>query len=1058
MTTLGPASGRHLLASVLAALTTACAVAWHRPTKADELFETAVRPVLTSHCIRCHGESKQEGGLNLATATGVATGGDSGPTIVPGRPDQSLLLAALRHESLEMPPTGKLEPAVIAGVARWVAAGASWPEGIVLTPADPLAAADRDWWCYKPIAAPPVPAPPPGQADWCLNEIDRFVSAKLAERGIAPAPAAAPAALLRRLHFAATGLPPGERLLQETDGGRAVLDPGAAARLVDAWLDSPAYGEHQARHWLDLVRYADSDGYRADGARPHAKQYRDYVIGAFNADKPYDRFVLEQIAGDEIDPGNRDAIVGTMFLRHWIYEWNQRDVEGQWQKILDDLTETTADVFLAQSLKCARCHDHKFDPLLQKDYYRLQAFFAAFLPTEAQPIADLPARAEHASRQRAWESATASIRRRLDEIERPALLAHATGERPTMFPPEVRAMIEKRPADRTPYEHQIAELAARQFKLHPDKLEEWLAPAASAERTRLLELLAAHESLKPEPLPTQAFAATDVGPTAPVTRIPDDRTKTPVDPGFLTLLDARPATIEPAPPALGTTGRRTALARWIASPENPLTARVIVNRVWQQHFGRGLAASASDFGHLGPPPTHPELLDWLAMWFIREGWSLKKLHRLILTSATFRQTSERPLTDHITAVDPENKLLWRMQHRRLSGEEITDAVLAAAGAVTTTDTEQRAIYKPVRRNSADPVLAAFDLPDRIQSAGERHRTTTPMQALLLTNGTWAHEQARAITRGLHDLSDEDFIATVHRRLFGREAAADELSDSTAFLDAYPSLGPDDTSRAIAATVTDMPARVGKAVTLSPEGRLAIDLLDAGGLPDADFTVRAIVVLRSLYEDAKVRTIAATWSGNPKEPGWSFGVTSAKSRYRPRNLILQLVGKTEDAENIHYEVVPSNLRLELDKPYFVAVSVDLDDPSEQGIHFFVRDLSRKGAPLETAAAPHEVNRFSEEGSPLQLGRRADGHGWDGLVARLQIDAARLSAAEVEAGASRSPVLDWRFDDPSRLGRDASAGGRHARVSLAAPTPLAARDAARAALVHALLNANELLYLD
>ncbi|MFM7293018.1 MAG: DUF1549 and DUF1553 domain-containing protein, partial [Planctomycetia bacterium] len=893
------------------------------------------------------------------------------------------------------------------------------------------------------------------------NEIDRFILEKLTAAGITPAAEAPPAVLLRRLHYAVTGLPPGEQVLRETAGGEAIRDPEAFARLVDEWLASRAYGEHQARFWLDLVRYADTDGYRADWPRPHAGLYRDWCVRSFNADKPYDRFVMEQLAGDEIDPGNRDAIVATMFLRHWIYEFNQRDVEGQWQKILDDVTETTADVFLAQSLKCARCHDHKFDPLLQKDYYRLQAFFAPLQPTDEQPVADVAMRAAHGEQLRAWEEATLTIRRRLYEIERPVLLEHATGEKPKMFPPEIKSLFMKWPDDLTPRERQIVALASRQFKLVPEKIEEWLDEKAAAERKESLGQLAAYDGLKPKPLPTQAFAVGDVGPQAPVTHMPDDRKKAAIEPGFLTLLDPAPAVIEPPAAAIATTGRRTALAHWIANPANPLTARVIVNRVWKQHFGRGLSASPSDLGHLGQPPSHPELLDWLASWFIREGWSLKKLHRLILTSATFRQASDRPLDERLAAADPENRLLWRMPSRRLSGEEITDTILVAAGSVGPGATDKRALYLPVRRNAPDPVLAAFDLPDRIQSAGERHNTTTPMQALLLANGPWAHAQARAITRQSATETDADLVGMLHRRLFGREASAAEIAEGQGFIAAYESLTPRKAEPSAAEKIAPLAtaaAPAGRGVSLAPESGLAIHLPATDSLPEADFTIQAVVILRSLYADAKVRTIAATWSGEPTQPGWSLGVTSTKSRYQPRNLILQLVGKTVDADNIHYEVVPSNLRLELDRPYLVAASVDLDDLSNQGITFFLRDLSRPDAPLESASVPHEVNRFITDGAPVRLGARPDKQSWHGLVGRLRLDAARLSRDEIESGSSREAVFDWRFDDPAAIGHDASGNGRHAEVSYHDPDWLSPHDQARATLVHALLNSSEMLYLD
>jgi hypothetical protein len=1050
-----------LTAAVLAMMSVPCAAADPQAT-ADDLFEIHARPLLVAHCLRCHNEAKQEAGLNLTTRAGLLAGGDSGPAIVPGKPEESLLLEALRYESLEMPPTGRLDDARIAGIERWVAAGAPWPEGTALAPANPITADDRGWWCYQPITNPPVPEPPAALAGWCHNEIDRFVSHRLAAEGLEPAAEAPPATLLRRLHYAVTGLPPGENVLDNPSGGASLRDAAASARLVDDLLASPAYGEHQARFWLDLVRYADSDGYRQDAPRPHAKEYRDYCVRSFNADKPYDRFVAEQLAGDEIDPGNRDAIVATMFLRHWIYEWNQRDVEGQWQKILDDLTETTADVFLAQSLKCARCHDHKFDPLLQKDYYRLQAFFAPFQPTEDRPVADPATLARYSEQLQAWAEATLPLRRRLHEIERPVLLEHARGEKPAMFPPEIKPLFLRLPDDLAPRERQIVALASRQFQLAPEKIEEWLDEKAATERKELLAQLAAYDSLKPKPLPTQAFAVSDAGPVAPVICIPDDRTKTPIEPGFLTVLDPASAVIEPPPAPLATTGRRTALVRWITSPDNPLTARVIVNRVWQQHFGRGLSASTNDLGHLGQPPTHPELLDWLASWFIREGWSLKKLHRLILTSATYRQASDRPPTDRLTAIDPENKLLWRMSQRRLSGEEITDTVLAASATVSPGNTKRRAIYKPVRRNAPDPLLAAFDLPDRIQSAGERHRTTTPMQALLLANSPWAHEQARAIARSLAAHTDAELARELHRRLFGREASAGEVAEAEGFLAAYEGVTPPECARSEAEQVVPLPTAagglVGRAAALRSDGPLAIGLSATDPLPEADFTVRAVVLLESLFEDARVRTIAATWSGDLQEPGWSLGVTSTKSRYQPRNLILQMVGKTEDADNIHYEVVPSGLRLELGKPYFVAVSVDLDDLSDRGITFFMRDLSRSDAPLETANVPHEVNRFIHDGQPLRLAARPDKQSWNGLIGRLQLDAARLSREEIEADAVRHPVLDWWFDDPATLGRDASGCGHHARVTVGTVDRLDARGQARVALVHALINASELLYLD
>ena len=879
--------------------------------KEKDLFEIHVRPLLVAHCIRCHGDEKQESELRLTSLEEILKGGESGPAIVPGKPNDSLLLEALRYESLEMPPDGKLDKEAIDGIEKWIAAGSPWPRGTVLKAAPKITAKDRAWWSFQPIADPVVPNV--DDDGWCRNEIDRFIFARLAKEGIKPAAEAESLKLIRRVHFAVSGLPPEVGRIanpsQTQTDALAARQSESYESLVDRLLDDPAYGENQARFWLDLVRYAESDGYRADHARPQARHYRDYVIRSFNADMPYDRFVTEQLAGDEVDPGNRDALIATMYLRHWTYEWNQRDVELQWQEILNDITETTADVFLAQGLKCARCHDHKFDPLLQQDYYRLKAFFAAFQPREDMPIADLETRKAYIEKLTAWEQATEGIRRRLHEIENPELLKHSSREGVNKFVAEIRSMISKRPSEREPYEHQIASLASRQFDVHPEKLPEWLDKDTEAERKQLRARLAEFDAMKPKPLPTLTFVASDVGPVAPPTFIPDDPRKTAIAPGYLTILDDRPAKIIPPPAALNSTGRRTTLARWITDPANPFTARVIVNRIWQQHFGRGLVETSSDFGHLGQPPTHPELLNWLASRFIQDGWSIKKLHRRILTSATYRQTSQRRIDDRLAKLDPGNKLLWRMNSRRLTGEEITDAILSASGELTS---KRRAIYQPVRRNSIDPLLSLFDMPDRIRSSGKRHQTTTPTQALLLSNGSWAHQRAEAMYRKLVGITDDEFIQLAHRTLFARNASAAELGMAKQFLASYCSLVPAGSPLPSDSRLVDMPRTGGKAAVISPASLLRVSLPFDESLPKNDFTIEAVVMLRSLHKDASVRTIVAHWTGSQKHQGWSFGVTSEKSRYKPRNLILQLVGKTSDGENLHYEVIPSNLRPELNQ--------------------------------------------------------------------------------------------------------------------------------------------------
>ena len=1019
-----------------------------------DLFEIHVRPMLVQHCIKCHGETKQEGGLRLDTFESLLQGGDSGPAIVAGKPDESLLIEALRYESFEMPPSGQLEESVTTGIEQWVRSDSPWPQGLVLKPTAKITDQDRDRWCYQPIADPNVPEV--DDNGWCRNEIDHFVFQRLRREGIEPAAEPESGKLARRVHFAVTGLPPNGQSASSLATGE-----GWYEALVDQLLDDPAYGENQARYWLDLVRYADSDGYNADHGRPEAYRYRDYVIRSFNEDKPYDRFVLEQLAGDEVDPGNRDALIGTMYLRHWIYEWNQRDVEGQWQQILSDVTETTADVFLAQGLKCARCHDHKFDPLLQKDYFAMKAFFAPLQPREDQPIADVETRTRHLQQQQTWEAATEEIRKRLHEIETPVLLAHATREGFKKFTKEIRGMISSRRRDRSPYEHQIASLASNQFDVHPDKLAEWLDEETEAERQRLRKQLAEFDHLKPEPLPTLKFVASDVGPVAPPTTIPDSADSSPIPPGYPVILDDKPAEIQPPPPALQSTGRRTALARWITDPDNPLTARVIVNRVWQQHFGRGLVETTSDFGRLGTPPSHPELLDWLARRFMQDGWSLKKLHRLILTSATYRQSSERPMDEQLAKLDPQNVLLWRMNPRRLSGEEIHDAVLVASGKL---GKEKRAIYKTVKRNKLDPLLAVFDFPDRVESQCKRHRTTTSPQALLMMNDPWLHDRAKDMASELASASLDSLIDSVYQRIYFRQPGENEVQQAERFVDSYETISPE-------------PAAP-KQLTAFPDGRSAIALKSEPpteiqipavktlqtASDNGDFTIEATVMLHSLYPDASVRTIVANWSGNQSQRGWSLGVTSTKSAFKPRNLILQLVGSRDDPQGKpEYEVVASNLRLELNRPYYIAVSIDLDDASKNGITFYLQDLSKPDAKPQVASVAHRARWNVQADRPIEIGGRSNHHRWDGLIQTVRLHQAAFNGADVMQQLTKDRsnahlVFDVQFAKADRLGQDLSGNDLHAVIKSGEATTASPRQRARVALLHALLCSNEMIYVD
>jgi hypothetical protein len=778
------------LAAMLGSAIPLCVAGAQQPTPAQlRFFETKVRPILTAQCFKCHGPQKQKGGLRLDSRTAVLEGGDSGPAVVPGKPEKSLLVEAINHIDLKMPKGGKLKDAEIAALTDWVRMGAPWPAETARNTraTSRITGEDRSHWSFRAVRSPRLPDVV--DDGWSNNPIDRLILQKLRAEGLTPANAAGRVTLIRRVSFDLIGRPPTP---PEIDTFLADKSPDAYEVLVERLLASPQYGERWARHWLDLARYADSDGYRIDDYRPNAWRYRDYIIHAFNADKPYDRLVQEQLAGDELFPDNPEALVATGYLRHWIYEYNNRDVRGQWHTILNDITDTTGDVFLGLGIQCARCHDHKFDPILQKDYYRLQAFFAPILPREDIAAATQKEIDQYRARLTKWEFRTADLRRQIEEIEAPHRKA-ATEDAISKFPDDIQAMIRKPVAERTPLEHQLAELAYRQVTYEHDRPDRWLKGAAKERVLALRKQLAAFDVEKPAPLPL-ALVVTDVGRQAPPVFIPrkGERADHAVEPGFLTIFEERPATIPSLDTIPHSTGRRAALARWLTRPDNPLTVRVIVNRVWQHHFGRGLAVNPSDFGRLGDPPSHAELLDWLATRFIRDGWSIKRLHRLIVTSATYRQSSRHPRAAVYRVKDPDNRFLWRGSTRRLDAEQIRDALLAvtgeldraAGGPAVKSNVPRRTIYSRVLRNTRDPLLEVFDLPYFISSVPSRDTTTTPVQSLLLLNSATMLARAQAFARRLErevPADEGSRIRHAYRLAFGRRPEPEETMAALLFL-------------------------------------------------------------------------------------------------------------------------------------------------------------------------------------------------------------------------------------------------------------------------------------
>jgi hypothetical protein len=652
---------------------------------------------------------------------------------------------------------------------------------VPLAPTARAADVPKDW-AYKRYTRPAVPEIRNSKLE-IRNPIDRFLLAKLGDRGLSFAPEADKRTLLRRVYFDLIGLPPTPEQVEAFLNDKAA---DAYEKVVDQLLASPQFGERMADWWLDAVRYAESDGFNSDGFRPNAWRYRDYVIKSFNADKPFDRFVKEQLAGDELFPNDPDARVATGYLRHFPDEYNAVNLEQRRQEILNDITDTTAAAFLGVTLGCAKCHDHKTDPVPQEDYYRLQAFFAGMKPVEV-PILTGEKKVEYEKALAEWEAKTAEVRAAIEKIEAPHHAAESKRQR-KRFPEEYARLLDVSPEKLSPLEQQIRAMIAKQVYAGGDVAAK-LKGAEKDEWTALKAKLAELSKDRPAEPPV-AMAMSDL-PTPPATKLLKrgnwrNPAKEELAPGFISAIDDADAAIKPTE---NTPGRRAALANWIASKDNPLTARVIVNRLWQHHFGRGIVASSGDFGVTGDRPTHPELLDWLASELVdpfpqpppRDGegeknqappslvgkgagglgsapWSLKHIHRLIVTSAAYRQSVK---ADAGAKLDPDNALLWHFPGRRLDGEALRDAMLAVSGRLNpkaggpsvfpeippelkaagmpwkvTADAKERdrrSVYVFMKRNLRYPLFALFDAPDRNETCSRRFVTTTAPQALTLLN-------------------------------------------------------------------------------------------------------------------------------------------------------------------------------------------------------------------------------------------------------------------------------------------------------------------------------------
>ncbi len=1046
-------------------------------------FETEVRPLLVRRCLECHSADKAKGDLRLDTRAGMLKGGESGdPAIQPGRAAESPLVQAIRYESLEMPPAGKLPEREIAILTKWVEIGAPWPgtdtDLIRREDSDKITEEDRAWWAFRPLAAVEPPAAREGES---AHPIDRFLRERLRRENLAPAPETDRTTLIRRLTLDLTGLPPTPA---EVQAFVADPDPKAYEKLVDSLLARPQYGERWARHWLDLVRYADSDGYRIDHYRPQSWRYRDYVIASLNADKPYDRFVQEQLAGDELFPGDSDALVATGYLRHWIYEYNSRDAKGQWSIILNDITDNVGDVFLGVGMQCARCHDHKYDPILQKDYFRLQAFFAGLMPRDTELPLPEKERREYEAQLATWEAATAEVRKEIDALEAPVRASARKGA-VNRFPDDIQAIYWKPASERTTYENQLSELIERQVQFDYERLDQRFKGEQKEKLLALRKQLAAFDKLRPAPRAV-AMIATDDGPVAAPTAIPGHKSE-PVAPGFLTILDPAPARVATPEGRTDTTGRRSALARWLTSPDNPLTARIVVNRVWQQHFGRGLAANVSDFGKLGEPPTHPELLDWLATQFVRDGWSLKRLHRLIVTSSSYRQSTAHPEFARASTIDPENRLLWRAGTRRLDAEQIRDSILAASGELKLDaggpgqngDSPRRTIYVRQMRNARDPLLDAFDLPQFFASEASRNTTTTPVQSLMLINSPQLLRHASQLAGRVWGTKSTEMQTRVEQawwHAYGRAPTHEETSSSLAFLAQQIeriSAGTPQTTTTDIAT-GKLPYRDGQALLIATDAkkrlRVPHDPQLSGSGPatadgtvrPADFTVEAFFQLRSIYDGGNVRTIVSKWTGATDKPGWSLGVTGKGSRRKPQTLVFQLHGNRRVGA-FGEQALFSDHHVELNKPYYVGAVVRLATAESPGsITFHLKDLSDDDQPLSTVTIPHDVVSGFQNEEPLAIGCRSVEQQalFDGLIDDVRLSRGTLAMNQLlltVEGMTPETIGYWQFEVEPGVLQDTTPNHFDIRGATAEAQ---SQDPTRRAFVdfcHALLNSNEFLYV-
>ena len=761
-----------------------------RPGFADEadatagidFFETRIRPVLAAHCYKCHSDEAKspKGGLRVDTRDSIRRGGESGHAVIPGKPDASLLMSALRYEEFAMPPSEPLDESVVDDFETWIRMGAPDPRDRTVEATSTAIDLEkgREFWAFQSPTQPTVPE----NDGWGYNEIDRFLAKRRAAAEVVPVKDADPAVLLRRVYFDLTGLPPSPEAVVEFVNGTS---PDAFARVVDKLLDSPRFGERWGRHWLDVVRFAESTGRTRNFPYPFAWRYRDYVIRSFNQDKPYDQFIREQLAGDllpaETDRKRREQQIATGFLAMGAYDLNERNSRVYRMDIVGDQIDVASRSIMGVTLGCARCHDHKFDPFPTRDYYALAGIFRSTDVLNG-----------YTNRRRNKQYADPELLLRLDQQD-PATASQQDKSEQRSRDVTTQQQV-RRARDKVQRLTQLLE-RKQQADSKPSDVKKIRKRLANAKQT----LKSVEQQFKKD---RKREAKSMQGPYAmgvsDANRIADlevhqggdvDQLGDVIPRGYLQVVHI------PSAPTIPTNqSGRLELAEWLTHKDHPLTSRVFVNRVWHHLFGQGIVRTVDNFGQMGARPTHPVLLDYLATRFVADGWSIKSLIRSIVLSRAYQLSGESDPTN--LEVDPDNSLVWRVPMRRLEAEAIRDAVLAVSGELNTTppassvvqkfpiapigrrrnrgstnfaEYNHRSVYLPIVRSNVPGYLRTFDFPEPSEVKGNRDVTTVATQALFMMNSPLVADQSRRVAQRLLDrqlrprqLVEEAYLLTVGR--------------------------------------------------------------------------------------------------------------------------------------------------------------------------------------------------------------------------------------------------------------------------------------------------------